>query len=234
MLESQIKLILLILQQQTDINLSKYVPKFVKPVISNIIDMTFNAGFDITKVMSMYNFNVENARALANFGNSCYFGVSMQLLFVMHDLRTMIVNNTNFLQPNFPTPINVTKSSMITAYGNIKDLLIEMNVSPKTTPITIFSNYKFVKQNIFDIPSVTLVEEDAEEFISFFTSRLRNEIRDLFLMKGVREYYRAGDGQLMSSTPYEFSFNFINFDIIKTNLNATLEQTLYQLQMKQI
>ncbi len=48
-------------------------------------------------------------------------------------------------------------------------------------------------------------------------------------MKGVREYYRAGDGQLMSSTPYEFSFNFINFDIIKTNLNATLEQTLYQL-----
>ncbi len=56
---------------------------------------------------------------------------------------------------------------MITAYDNIKDLLIEMNVSPKTTPITIFSNYKFVKQNIFDIPSVTLVEEDAEEFISF-------------------------------------------------------------------
>nr|WBF70654.1 putative ubiquitin carboxy-terminal hydrolase [Megavirus caiporensis] len=213
----------------TDINLSKYVSKFVKPIINNIVDITFNRGFDITKVMSVYNFNVENARALANFGNSCYFGVSMQLLFVMYDLRTMIVTNTNFLQPNFPTPINVTKSSMITAYDNIKDLLIEMNLSPKTTPVTIFSNYKLVKQNIFDLPSVTLVEEDAEEFISFFTSRLRNEIRDLFLMKGVREYYRAGDGQLISSTPYEFSFNFINYDIIKSNLNATLEQTLYQL-----
>nr|AEX62633.1 putative ubiquitin carboxyl-terminal hydrolase [Moumouvirus Monve] len=206
----------------TDPNIIAFIPHLRQPVVNNIVNIQANTNFNVSSIISIYNFNVENSRALANFGNSCYFGVSMQLLFVMYNLRNYILNNIKFTNDDIDAATDI-------AYNDIKNLLIEMNIPPKTISIRSFPQYPYVKQQIFKQFPVRLVEEDADEFITRFTSGLDDDIIELYIMRGSREYYHASTNNLLSSQPFIFSSNHINSDIIKRNINGTLEQVLYEL-----
>uniref|UniRef100_A0A6G6ACV6 Ubiquitin carboxyl-terminal hydrolase n=1 Tax=Borely moumouvirus TaxID=2712067 RepID=A0A6G6ACV6_9VIRU len=206
-----------------DPNIIAFIPHLKQPVIkNNIVNIQTNANLNMSLIISTNNFNVENSRALANFGNSCYFGVSMQLLFVMYNLRNFILGNIKFTN-------NDVDSATEIAYDNIKNLLIEMNIPPKTRSIRSFPQYPFVKQQIFKQFPVRLVEEDADEFITRFLSGLDNDTNELYFMQGSREFYHAATNTLLSSQPFIFSSNLINSDIINRNINGTLEQVLYEL-----
>ncbi|AGF85193.1 C19 subfamily protein [Moumouvirus goulette] len=206
----------------TDPNMVAFIPHLKQPIINNIVNIQANSNFNILSVISVYNFNVENSRALANFGNSCYFGVSMQLLFVMYDLRNYILNHVKFTNDDIDSVTEI-------AYNNIKNLFIGMNTPPKTMSIRSFPQYKYVKQQIFKQFPVRLVEEDADEFITRFTSGLDDDIIELYIMRGSRELYHAATNILLSSQPFIFSSNNINSDIIRRNINGTLEQVLFEL-----
>ncbi|AVL94923.1 putative ubiquitin carboxyl-terminal hydrolase [Moumouvirus australiensis] len=207
----------------TDPNMIAFIPHLKQPVIkNNIVNIQNNANLNMSLIISTNNFNVENSRALANFGNSCYFGVSMQLLFVMYNLR-------NFILGNIKITNNDVDSATEIAYKNIKNLLIEMNTSPKTRSIRSFPQYPYVKQQIFKQFPVRLIEEDADEFITRFLSGLDNDTNELYFMRGSYEFYHAATNVLISSRPFIFSSNLINSDIINRNINGTLEQVLYEL-----
>ncbi len=131
--------------KNADPKIATYLTTFQKPIVHNIVDIRANTLFDINQAVLSNNFNVENARALANFGNSCYFGVSMHLLFVMYGVRNQIVSNKPYL-------VTGLSQDLQDAYSDIKNLFIEMNTSPKTQPIISLPNYLSIKKQIFKLP----------------------------------------------------------------------------------
>lgn len=70
------------------------------------------------------SFNVNNARAIGNFGNSCYFGVAMHLLYVMADIR-------DYIEATWGASPEIEKQY-------IRDLLIKMGgfITKAGNPIT--------------------------------------------------------------------------------------------------
>lgn len=62
----------IVITKTLDPKIARFLPTFKKPVITDIINKTSNSTLDMNKIITTNNFNVENAKALANFGNSCY------------------------------------------------------------------------------------------------------------------------------------------------------------------
>ncbi|QTF49204.1 peptidase C19 subfamily protein [Acanthamoeba polyphaga mimivirus] len=210
----------IVITKTLDPKIARFLPTFKKPVIIDIINKTSNSTLDMNKIITTNNFNVENAKALANFGNSCYFGTSMQLLFVMFHVRNFIVKNSNFTE----TGISINLKN---AYDSIKNLFITMNTAPKNDPIKSFPDYPNVKKQIMKEPDpVQMLEEDAEEFITQFMSDLDPKARNLALIKGNEYIYDVSNAQLNRQQSFSNIFNLIPLDIIKSNPTDTLENIL--------
>lgn len=202
-----------------DPQIKAYNASFKKPVVTNIVNIIANATYDL--VASPANFNVENARALSNFTNSCYFGGAIHYLFIMHDVREYIINNINFIDPLVPVPQK-------NAFNDIRQLLIDMKKAPKNAPINIFPEYTRVK-NAFT-GNASLQEEDQHDFLLKLLGSLNSIISDIFIISGNHHAYYAinNPSELISTIPYKHAYLKITDDIIKLDTNTTLENALFQ------
>lgn len=132
------------------------------------------------------SFAVNNARAIGNFGNSCYFGVAMHLLFVMRDCREFITTKWNI--------------SSDQALKNISEILTKMGGPHQAAnPITMTaahmyrfdkSQYMIIKKKYYPDPALSAqlasgaisqaqfnnlfsIEEDPSDMLMILVEELR-------------------------------------------------------------
>lgn len=166
--------------------------------------------------------HIYNARPISNFGNSCYFGVGMHMIYVMIDVREHIINTAVL-------PGASTDEQFV--YSNIRSLLLEMKKSPKNIAVSSFPNYRQVKKKIMG--NDNLREEDAAEFISKFISLINGIYANpnVFLLQMEEIHYHAITGQVLTAIlPPSVSWPAHEFVIpriiIEQNINATLEDVI--------
>lgn len=198
------------LTTSTDTQITPFLAHVTHPVINPII----NTAFIFTYIMAQSLGTTLTAAPLQNFGNSCYFNVSIQLLF-----KTAVATNgrhgTNYISPT------LTNLNKIRAYSDIANLFNLMRIN--NTPInnTMFLGYLFVKQQFIgnNLPQ----EEDAEEFITRYFTDLDPSLINDFLITGTTiSYYALNSIDLMRDVPYDSIIYDIDLSVIQNNPNADI------------
>ena len=207
----------IVLTKSTDPNITKY--SYSPSHINNVVDMVANAKFN--PLAGSYSFNVQNARAISDLGLSCYFVSSLQYLFLMHDVRSTIVSTNNYLD----LPLDAAK---IDAYGKIKKILIDMDKTPKTTPVSssILPKTEYLKVKSEFTPSNKEEEEDAVEFLTNYMKNLSQSIVDISSLGGNDLYYNAFNKIVVINKPQRMNFFDVIYNIIDTYPSITVEEAM--------
>lgn len=210
-----------------DAKLAIFYQSFHSPPVVNVIDIAANLTFNPLAIP--YNFNVENSRAISNFGSSCYFNAALQYLFVMFDVRNKVVNSLNIAGlPNYIDPGAIISTPLINMYNDIKKLMFDMNIKPKTIPIpsTYSINYPNITQVCFNSPGGQ--QQDPHEFLTKYLQNFIPAIQQLFQIPIQQTTYHPVTSTVLSVISDTKTFFGINYTTIKDNPNATIENAMYR------
>lgn len=175
------------------------------------------------------NFFVRNARAISNFGNSCYFGSAMQLLFVMFNITNDIITKWKF-----PVPLDKAHLPLIGDLLNkMKSTITLPNVgnpisAGNTNPLLDFfiGHYRTIKSHIYGNTNMT--EEDPLTFLLNVIKNL-SPVAKPWVEEDIDEvrYHVLKPNTKVEVTTDDRPIFPIYFKNIQTNPNGELQDLMY-------
>ncbi|AYV85083.1 MAG: peptidase C19 subfamily protein [Satyrvirus sp.] len=231
----------------TDPKIQKYLPNLIKPPVTDIVDFAANAAYDHTQevralkgpgkwypkfIVSGKEYDYGYAASISNFGNSCYFGTSMHIIYMIYPIRRIIISSKSPDQYLDPSTAQYIKD----AYTKIKKGVLEKMYNnprlpglPSLIPQSPFANdYMIIKP--YFTPNNLLKEEDAEEFLTKFIGYITDPIKVFVEISVQEKYFDASGAQPTTpiSSPPPFTQIFFNIQqhILNANQNKSIEEVI--------